>query len=355
MEPVLTLHELMIGILTILILVFLVILALLIFSFREYKIVESRQLWKKLVEEYLANVIIEGSVDEVYVDTDITYYLKYREFRRYFLNRLVESERKFSGVAAEILQRVFYIYHLNEEAYALLRSKKPYLIARGIQVLTVMRAEEALPEIKSMLNHNHLRVRQEAQYAIVYFEGFEGLAFLDQFNGVLSDWQQLRIISFIKRLPKDAIPRLLSWLYGENPSVIIFSLKLIQKFKVLELHADLIQILNYPNHAVQLEVIRTMFSLDVFDTSEQLVARFPFMEEAQQQEIIKGLGYTRARDQIDFLKKELSIYPTQRGRVNIADALLSIGEFNYLNNLKLSLKEGDPNLLVVNHVLDNKR
>ena len=79
------------------------------------------------------------------------------------------------------------------------------------------------------------------------------------------------------------------------------------------------------------------------------------MEEAQQQEIIKGLGYTRARDQIDFLKRELTSYPTEAGRVNIADALLSMGEFNYLNNLKLSLQDGDPNLLVINHVLDNKR
>jgi len=148
---------------------------------------------------------------------------------------------------------------------------------------------------------------------------------------------------------------LLSWLYSDNPSVIIFSLKLVQKFKLLELHTDLIQILSFPDPDVQLEVIRSMFSLDVYDTSEQLINRFPLMEEAQQQEIIKGLGYTRARDQIDFLKRELTSYPTEAGRVNIADALLSMGEFNYLNNLKLSLQDGDPNLLVINHVLDNKR
>ncbi len=355
MESVLTLHELMIGILTILILVFLVILALLIFNFRAYKIVESKQLWKKVVDEYLANVIIEGSVNELDIEKDINHYLKCPEFRRYFLNRLVESERKFSGVAAEVLKRVFYHYRLNEEAYALLRKKKAYLIARGIQVLTLMKAAEALPEIKSMLNHKHVRVRQEAQYATVYFEGFGGLSFLDDFDGVLSDWQQLRIISFIKKLPKDAIPQLLSWLYSDNPSVIIFSLKLVQKFKLLELHTDLIQILSFPDPDVQLEVIRSMFSLDVYNTSEQLINRFPLMEEAQQQEIIKGLGYTRARDQIDFLKRELTSYPTEAGRVNIADALLSMGEFNYLNNLKLSLQGGDPNLLVINHVLDNKR
>ncbi|MVZ64641.1 hypothetical protein GQF61_02160 [Sphingobacterium sp. DK4209] len=354
MEPVLTLHELMIGILAILILVFLFIIALLIFSFREYRIVENRQVWKEKIEEYLSRVIIEGTADQIDVDSDIEQYLRYRAFRRYFLNRLVESERKFKGIAADVLQQVFYTYKLDQEAYTLLRSRRPYLIARGIQVLKIMKVAAALPEIKTKIKDKHIRIRQEAQYAIVYFEGFDGLAFLDQIKTVLSDWQQLRILTFINILPKDANPRLITWLNSENPSVVVFALRLIQKFKVLELHKKLIPLLSHADNAVSLESIRTMFVLDVYDTADCLVAQYPSLGMPQQWEIIKGLGYTRAKDQIDFLKLEFTNHPTAKGKESIANSLVSLGELNYLINLKLTYNDQDKNWKIITHVLDNR-
>lgn len=353
MEPVLTLHELMIGILAILILVFLFIIALLIFSFREYRIVENRQVWQNKIEDYLSRVIIEGSASQVDVDSDIERYLRYRAFRRYFLNRLVESERKFKGTAADVLQQVFYTYKLDQEAYTLLRSRRPYLIARGIQVLKIMKVAVALPEIKSKLKDKHIRIRQEAQYAIVYFEGFDGLSFLDEISSVLSDWQQLRILTFINKLPKDANQRLIAWLNSENSSVVVFALRLIQKFKILELHERLLPLLTHVDDAVSLESIRTMFVLDVYDTSDTLVAQYPHLGIAQQWEIIKGLGYTRAMDQIDFLKQEFSTHQTAKGKESIANSLVSLGEINYLVNLKLTYSEQDQHWKIITHVLDN--
>ncbi len=354
MGQMFTLHELTLVILTILILVFLFTLGLLIYSFRAYKLEINRKYWKNMLNERLMEVIVEGNNAELNIDPKLSELLKQERFRRFFLGQLIEADRKFSGAAAISLQKVYYTYHLDRESYDLLRSFKGHLVARGIQALTIMNVRDALPEIESKINHRNKNVVHEVQYAMVYFNGFEGLSFMDNLEGVLSNWEQLRILNNIKSLPAGSVSKIASWLKSNNPSVLLFALKLVRKFQIFELHDLVMSFLGQGDDFIQKEVIKTLFSLDSQDTSTRLVERYPELNENIQFEVLKGLGQTRAFDQVDFLKSNLLHSPTKRIKVMAAESLANLGEFKYLIELSNQLDPEDPALLVLNHALQKK-
>ncbi|WP_313190160.1 hypothetical protein [Sphingobacterium sp.] len=354
MEKMFTLHELTLGILTILILVFLFTLGLLIYSFRAYKLEINRKYWKNMLNDYLMQVLVEGNQTDLYIDPNLSELLKHENFRRFFLGQLIEADRKFSGVAAAVLQRVFYSYQLDKESYSLLRSYKGHLIARGIQALTIMDVRLALPEIESKLNHRKKNVVHEVQYAMVHFNGFEGLSFLDSLEGILSDWQQLRILNNIKSLPKNATEKISKWLESNNPSVLHFALKLVRKFQIFELHDQVVALLADEQDLILKDAIKTLFSLDAQDTSSLLAIYYPKMKEDLQLEILRGFGQTRAFDQLEFLRSQLMDNPTNRIKVSAAEALANLGEFKYLIDLSNKLAPEDPTLMVLNHALQKK-
>lgn len=354
MERMLTLHELTLGIQLVLILVFLFILILLIYSFKKYKTEANRQVWKDKIDKYLMEVIVDGKPNDISISEELISLCKRESFRRFFLSQLIGSERKFSGAAAAVLKSVFYTYNLDKEAYVLLRSNQSYLIARGIQALTIMNVMDALPEIKTKLNHHSNLVIREVQYSLVHFLGFEGLAFLNNTSILISDWQQLRLLNSIKSLPIGANVNIKSWLYSGNVSTKLFALKLIRKFQVFEIHDELIAFLENVIIQVQTETVKTLFTIESGETTSLLVNNFQKFAEKTQIEIIKGLGKNRALDQIDFLKSQLEYHPIKQIKVHAAEALSLLGEENYLIGLSRNLDDADPTLLVLNHALQTR-
>lgn len=351
MESVLTLHELMIGIQVILILVFLFTLGLLLYSFREYKLVASRNRWKEILDDYLMKAIVAGPEEALEINPILQDLCQDRGFRRFFLGQLIASERRFSGAALNTLKEIFYTYQLDKEAYVLMRNRKPYLIARGIQALTIMQDKQALKEIKDKIQHPDPNVALEVQYAMVYFEGFQGLGFLSDLKSPISDWQQLRILNSIKSLPSDADQQLLKWLGCDQVTVVILALKMIRKFQLFEMEDILFQKLGNSDPKIQEEVIKTLFSIEQETTSTRLLAYFPSGSTLEQFAIIKGLGQTRALDKLDFLKTQLLEYPDPQGKVLIAEAMASMGEIPFLMQLRGQLLPEDQTRSILNHAL----
>lgn len=354
MEPVLNIHELMIAIQVVLILVFLFTLGLLFYSFREYKALADKTRWKKLLDDYLIKSIVTLMEQSQQVDPSLENLCKRQTFRRFFIGQLIESERRFTGTAAKTIMNIFYIYGLDKEAYQMLSNSRPYLIARGIQALTVMQVREALQEIRKTLDHPSEIVSQEAQLAIVYFEGFNGLSFLYGVETIISEWQQLRILNSIKVLPEDAVTTLLEWLHSTNVSVIRLALKIIRKFQLFEMEGVLLERLENSDHRVQEELVRTLFSIEQVNTSTALLAYFPKATIQEQFSIIRGLGQIRALDKLDFLKEQLLAYPNPEGKVLIAEAMASMGQIPFLMELREQLLPQDQTRLVLNHALKSK-
>lgn len=354
MLATLTLHELLLGILVSLILIFLFIIGLLLYSFREYRSHANRQQWKEQIEAYLLDQLMQGPTDELQIDSKLQALMRQESFRRFFLGLLIASERKFSGAAVQTLLKIYDGYGLDKEAYNLLRSRSSHLIARGIQALTVMQDRQALPEIEQKINHYHPQVVQEVQYAMVSFKGFDGLVFMDQLDSMLSDWQQLRILNSITALPADGIDRLRIWLKSSNESVQILCLKFIRKFQLLSLHEDLFMLLGAGSAKLHEEAIKTIFSIEQSDSSTRLLAYFHQANQREQLAIITGLGDSRALDQISFLKQQLTQHADECLKIKSVETLVTLGQMNYLFELQRQLHLEDPTLHILNHTLQHK-
>lgn len=355
MNELITLQEVVLGIMLVLILVFLLIIAVLIYSFREFKIFSNQQTWKGLIDDQIMEVIVNGPGVPIKKDPAIQRWMRLGAFRRYFLGLLMESERKFAGTAVRSLFGIFQLYDLEREAYRLLRSNKPHLEARAIQALTVMEVREAMPEIKSKLTDKHPLVFQEAEYAMVRLEGFTGLStFLDGLEHPISEWQQLRMLNSLTKIPTDGLSLLENWLHSSNKYVISFCLKIIRKFQLIQFHDQVQALLCHQDPKIQVEVVKTLLSIESDQTMTSLIQQFPALPQEVQYEILKGIGYAREMAYADFLKVQLQEYPQDQGRVFAAESLMAIGEQNYLETASQQAQQDEAYLLIINHALQRK-
>jgi len=103
---------------------------------------------------------------------------------------------------------------LKLEKYALksLKSRKWYIKAKAIQELTVMEIDEFVSQLYPYTNDQNEHVRMEAQNALVQFNGFDGLSFLDIVSYPISDWQQIKLLQKLR----GCLRQMLTWMAGSN-------------------------------------------------------------------------------------------------------------------------------------------
>lgn len=336
-----------------LILVLLLILAVLFYSFLQYKDSVRMSGWSTVINQKISEAIVYDEA-EVPSSKDFDTLSANPLFRNLFLHHLVDSEKKFSGAAKNTIKNLFRQYNLQTEAIKKLKQKKPYLIAGGIRELTVMNADETLPKIAAFVSHTSPQVYQEAQYAMVKFKGFEGLVFLDAASEKISEWQQLRLLLSITSIPENSAETIENWLESSNDSVIIFTLKLLRKFQLLSFYPTVVSLLNHPSVEVRTEAVDTLLSLENSSTISYLTEVYPDQPVEVQLEILHAMKISKDRCCTDLLKKELSENTDSGIRVNAAETLFSLGYKEYLENISRDEASSDELVQIVKYALQEK-
>ena len=207
-----------------------------------------------MIDEKISETIVNGRNNKI-TNPNFKKWLKNSNFRNLFLEKLVSTEKKFSGGAHQEIKQLFADYNLKQDALKKLKKKKSHLIAGGIQELTSMDYSAALAQISKFLHHPSPQVYHEAQYAMVVFKGFEGLNFLNDFPYIISDWQKLRLLRSINQMPEDCTEIVNDWLHSSNSSVIIFTLKLVRKFQMLSSYQEVKKLLLHNSIEIRVEAV----------------------------------------------------------------------------------------------------
>lgn len=346
-------HELFLTFLGILLLVLLLIIAVLLYSFYQYKTLNHAHKWSAMIDEKVSDAIVYGSEDKK-DDEIFNTYSQESSFRNLFLERLVASEKKFSGGAQTEIKKIFADYNLQKEALNKLEQKKPHLIAEGIQELTAMKVEMAVPKIMPFLNHPSPQVYQEAQYAMVVFKGFQGLHFLNDFPYIISDWQQLRLLRSINLDPDQCQQVVNVWLDSQNTSVIIFALRLLRKFQMLAFYEKAKALLVHPSVDVRIEAVKALQALE----NPSTIAEFKEIYEEQpievQIEILKAMKLSHDPRCADFYKEKLNGTNLPGVKIAAAEALLALGYHDYLLEI-ITNDSSCPQLVqIIKHALQEK-
>jgi len=348
-----SIHFLFIIFIVMLSLVLMLAIIVLIYNIIEYNKSVRRAGWSEVINKKISDVIVYAE-DEIAEDVYFKALSVNSSFRNLFLEKLVDSEKKFSGAAKNKITDMFIEYDLRKEAMKKLYQKKAYMIARGIRELTVMEVQDTIPKIEQYLSHPSPQVYQEAQYAMVRLKGFEGLYFLDHFPTRISEWQQLRFLLSISSLPQDSEDVISKWLESTNDTVIIFTLKLIKKFQLLNFYPKLIGLLNISSVEVRVKAVQTLMSLENPETVQYLSGIYYDQPDEVRIEILRVMKISKDQCCIDLLKKELSEDVPSGIRVNAAQALYELGHGDYLSELALKEEPSEELVGIIKYALQEK-
>lgn len=346
-------HFLFLVFLGMLSLVLVLIIIVLFYSLLQYK--ESMRVsgWLKIIDARISEAIVYDE-QELSSDDHFKKLADHSSFRNLFLNKLVDSEKKFSGSAKERIKDLFKQYGLHREALNKLEQKKTYLIAGGIQELTVMDSKDAVPKIASFLSHPSEQVYQEAQYAMVSLKGFEGLGFLNTATGKISEWQQLRLLLSVTKIPENSEATIESWLKSTNASVVIFTLKLLRKFQLLSFYPMVFSLMDHSSVEVRVQAVQTLLSLENSSTILQLIEIYPDQPVEVQLEILRVMKTSKDKACNGLLKEELKNSNISGIKALAAEALFLLGEQEYLQQLAKDETSSEELIQIIKYALQEK-
>lgn len=194
--------------------------------------------------------------------------------RRIIVSTLLRLRNEISGEMAGSIQKLYYQSGLIGYALTRLKSKKWYVVAKGIRELTQLQVKEVHDEIVSLVNHPKKEIRKEVQLYLVTLFHFDGLKFLDILRTQLSEWDQIQLLEVLQRFDDQEIPDINPWLKSTNDSVVIFALKLAKIYNQFEVKDAIMELLAHQKKEIRLEVINVLSHLQVIEAKEVLKNNF---------------------------------------------------------------------------------
>ena len=337
----------------VLVLVLLLIIVVLVFVFYRIKIDSRANMWTSIIDSKIINTVLSEEKDQD-LERQISYYSTHAAFRKLFLKKVIDTQKKFSGQAQKKVQSLFVEYGLREQVLKKFKSKKPHVIAMGIQELTEMQSTQDLPLIQNYLSHSSSMVNQEAQYSMTVFEGFEGLSFLSNWKDTISDWQKLRLLRSVYSVPENGAQIISKWLQCENTSVVIFALRLIKKFKPFSLYNEVRNLLEHASEEVRVEAVKSMQSIENSTIGQDFLRVYPRQSLQVQLQIIKEMNSSRDSSFRDFFFKQTKKGNNVALQINAAQALVSLGFQQDLQELLKDNSSSEELKRIVRHALQEK-
>jgi hypothetical protein len=262
--------------------IILLILGLLVYmlSYMYFKSIYDKKFEKwSLISDLLIRKAIFYDDDEIEDDTLIPVTARAEKlmhnkyFRKLLVTEIISAKKNITGISADNLKHLYVQLGLEKYALNNLTSSRWYIKARAVQELTIMDMKEFVDQLYSYTDDKNDLVRMEAQSALVQFNGFDGLRFLDTITYPISNWQQIKLLQQLSHLPPSDIDMSI-WFKSPNSSVIVLALKLARNYHRFELHDDIISCLDHSDPWVRFEAIQCLTEIYTDETSDHLISRF---------------------------------------------------------------------------------
>ena len=209
--------------------------------------------------------------------------------RQLMIDEMLTMKKNLSGVGVDDLYKLYEKFGLYEDSYKKLTSKKYQLIVMGIRELSEMNCKTYYRSIYKWTNHPQEDVRIEAQVAIVRLFGVKGLRFLSRVTYTISEWQQMTLLHLLNNMKNEKPQGIAKWLDSKNDSVIIFSLRLANKYNCFELLEKIQHFLHHSNDSVKIQSVYCLRNIYNESTELQLMAYYQIGSKSVKMEILDVL------------------------------------------------------------------
>lgn len=258
------------------------------------------------LNDWISEELTEGEVSEFNIPKELATHFKKKYIRQFLIDNLINIKKNVTGSIAENVITLYEFIGLKDDSERRMKSLQWHNRARGIYELYMMHQRESLSDILEYTNSDNEYVRMEAQTAIIGFDGFRGLVFLDSLTYPMYEWQQIKLLEQLNAINSEEMPHLPLWLHSENRYVVQFALKLTEIYQQFHVHDDVLPCLNNENHKIRFQAIKTLGSIAESNTVAILREQYPKEPTANKLEILRQVGIIGTTADIDFLTANLN-------------------------------------------------
>lgn len=214
---------------------------------------------------------------------------------------LLKLKNEISGELDESIQKLYFQTGLIDFAISKLRSKKWYVVAKGVRELTQFHIKEVHDEVITLINHPKNEVRKEMQLYLVNLFSFKGLDFLDLLQTPLSEWDQIQLLEVLQRFDDQQVFDIKPWLKSSNDTVVIFALKLADIYIQFQAKEDLIELLAHKNEKIRIELLNVLGNLNIIEAKSIVMSNFSECSQEEQIAFFKMMEKMPESDDEPFL------------------------------------------------------
>lgn len=305
-------HHLIMGMIFFVSIIATVLVYMLFYLIRRAKKSQRRHQLREEYSEFISHLAICETVEELKAVTEapewkakLDEWLSNSFARNILIRELVATVKNMSGCAAD---NACWLYaHAGFDKDSLIRLKKGHwhVKARALQELSHMRQKQHTARIYRLTNNHNEFVRNEARIAIVQLTGFEGLRFLDIITYPLTEWEQMCLLHELSQQPTQSFVSVDRWLRSSNASVIEFSLRLIESYKIFDLYDEVLKCFSHPDKKIRKKAIQVLKEIYRPDTASMLAEKLDEEEQEIQIAILETLQQIGTEQEISVLSKYL--------------------------------------------------
>ena len=310
--------HLLLGMLFFILIIAGVILFILLYLVRRGRRTALRLQLRELYSELISELAVCETEDELYAfmqqpsTKEILYRLLGDGFaRKVLITELLKTARSMSGSAASNVCWFYAQADLDKDSLDRLQHGAWHVKARAIQELSGLRQRKQITKIYRLTNHPDELVRNEARTAVVKLTGFEGLRFLDVITYPITAWEQLCLLHELSFHKAESFTQIDRWLNSKNNSVVEFALRLIEVYKLYDLHPQVLNCLSHPSVEVRKKAINALNEIYQPDAAVHLIHQFHTEEKELQLLILQLFEVHATENELPFLLQCLSHATTE--------------------------------------------
>ncbi len=327
------------------------LILLLVILLNRNRMEKEAKLRQYLMEQYQTLI-----VDYLFGNTGSEQFMKIASdnFRRQVLiDQMIDVSVNLKGETREKLMNLYRELSLDQDSLARVRSRKWHKKIKGFRELAFVGITDGNDEIYRALNSRNEILRMEAQIALVRLSDKDHFEFLSQLKRPFSLWEQITLHDLIiqHELP---VPDFRRWLSSENPTVVMFALRMIREFKQKDAEQEIKKVLLHRDPAVSQLAVQVAGDLDMRSTLDIMKRMYKFQEYNNCLEIVKSMGKMPEQALLGFLKLVLDKEDDVQLQIEAVKAIENMGEPGVQALVKVMKSEYKNYNIIVRHVLDRR-
>lgn len=292
-------------------LIFFFIALIFIYLARKKRTAKIEKSIKKSIELWISRILLEEvdaetGEENVHIPLKFQHHFKNKTKRRFTVNQLIVIKKNLTG---DIIDNITHFYEhagFKKDSLKKFKSNIWYKKVRGIHELYMMDQKDMIDAIYKLTNSRNEYVRMEAQTAMIHFEGFDGLKFLEDVTHPITEWEQLKLLEQLKTLDFVEMNDLPKWLNSSNASVVLFALKLVDVYQQYQVHDEVVKCLDHENEKVRMQAVTTLGRIAEERTAAILAEHYTKEHFRNKQNILNCLLNIASDSETGFLVEQLN-------------------------------------------------